>query len=110
MYLPFLMERNEVRTMLEMSRKDFEEKSFKEVMEMAMDNCPICTEDDLRLYVIESVNDESYYLASHILDVLLAGYLTEFYDYDRAMGTLDTPEPIRTKEDLIEYGDIELID
>lgn len=40
MYLPFLMERNEVRTILEMSRKDFEEKSFKEVMEMAMDNCP----------------------------------------------------------------------
>lgn len=109
MYLPFLMERNEVRTMLEMSRKDFEEKSFKEVMEMAMDDCPVCTEDDMCLYVIESMNDREYNLASHLVEALRK-YCADYYSYDRCMGTLEEPTPIVNKEDLIDYGYVEFID
>lgn len=96
--------------MLEISRKEFEEKSFNDLMIMAVDEgCTVCTDEDLKDYAIDSIRDGSYYLASHLLEAL-GKYDAEYFDYDRGMGTLDTPEPLKTKMDLVYYSHVEIID
>lgn len=44
------------------------------------------------------------FLAIHILQALNDD-TADYYDYDYCMGTLDTPTPIKTKEELEDYLD-----
>lgn len=94
---------------LKINKNDFETKSFEEVMEIAMEHDCICTADDLRNYVIDAVNNADHNLAIHLLETLRDCF-AEYYDYDYTMGTLNEPNPIRDKEDLIDTAYIELID
>ena len=52
---------------LKINKKDFETKSFEEVMEIAMEHDCICTADDLQNYVIDAVNNADHNLAIHLL-------------------------------------------
>lgn len=55
-----------------MTRTEFEEKSFEDVMSQP----------------------------NHIIEALQAGYDEDWWDYDCCMGTLDTPIPMTEKADV----------
>ena len=84
-----------------MTREEFNEKSFDEVIEQLNEEC-----DDIHTY--ESMTDfaghlllnkNDIYLAIHILEAMRDNP-AEWYLYDFTMGTLETPKAIACKEDL----------
>lgn len=92
-----------------MTREEFETMSFEELMEWAMENLDdVISEDSLKSFAIESIQNDRYYLASHIADALAENWHnTNYYRYDFSMGTLEEPTPIRYKEDIEDLIDFE---
>ena len=85
-----------------MTRKEYEEMSFDTFMEWANENIQDVTDEDiLKDFAIEKIQDNSYYMALHIINALNDNTSdTEWYRYDYSMGRLETPTPITDKEDI----------
>lgn len=89
-----------------MTRKEFETKSFDELMEqLCEERNNITTIDRLKEFIKEKVDSEDFNLASHLCNAIWNDPNpddSDWYDYDYSMGTLDTPVCLSKKED-IEY-------
>jgi hypothetical protein len=93
-----------------MKREDFENMSFKELLEWAYDNIDdIHSEDTLLEMAKHEIDKDSLQMALHILSAVYESDCPDgsYYIYDRSMGTLETPTPITCKEDLEDYIDFE---
>lgn len=91
-----------------MTREQFEEMSFEELLEWAFDNIDdIHSEETLKEMVKREVEEDSFKMALHILTAIYESDCPDgsYYIYDRSMGTLETPTPITCKEDLEDYID-----
>ncbi len=89
-----------------MKREQFENMSFKELLEWAYDNIDdIYSEDTLIEMAKHEIDEDSLQMALHILNAVYESDCPDdsYYIYDRSMGTLETPTPITCKEDLEEY-------
>lgn len=87
-----------------MLRKDFEEKTFEEVMEqLNRERDSIMTLDNLKAIAKDSIDKGDYYLASHILEGLEDGNNEPWWDYNVNMRTMDNPIPMLTKDDVELY-------
>lgn len=85
-----------------MNRTDYENKSFDELIDQLCEETYTITDYDvLKDYAIQSIKEDNLYFAIHILEAIQEG--DYYYDYDFSMGTLDTPTPLTTKEDLVDY-------
>ncbi|MDD3832234.1 MAG: hypothetical protein PHW00_06255 [Clostridia bacterium] len=62
----------------------------------------ITSYDTLKDFAVEKLKDDNVGLALHILEAIYNTY-GEWYDYDYCMGTLETPTPLLTIEDLEDY-------
>lgn len=98
--------------MLIMTRAEFEEISFNELIELMYENLyEVTNEETLKEFAIDKLQDDNFGLALHIINAIYENpYNTEWYRYDYNMGTLQTPSPITDKEDvedLIDFGDEE---
>ena len=94
--------------MLSITRKEFDEVSFDELMEKAIDECDnIHSYDDLLEFAKDCIDESRVFLAIHVLEAV--GDLNEgkYYDYDVNMGTLETPTEITEKSDIEQYIDFE---
>ena len=93
-----------------MTKTEFEEMTLDELIDWAWENIyDITTEDALLDFAKQKIDDNSIYMALHILNAI---YDSEeayngYYLYDYGMGTLETPKPITCKEDLEDYIDFE---
>lgn len=58
----------------------------------------------LKEFICYNVQNDSLYLAAHILDAIRESD-AEYWDYDYNMGTLETPTPINGHSDLEDYCD-----
>lgn len=86
-----------------MTRAEFEEKSFEDVMsQLDNESDNITTLDRLKWFAKLKIDEGNYLLAGHIIEALQAGYDEDWWDYDYCMGTLDTPIPLTEKTD-VEY-------
>lgn len=97
-----------------MTREQLEEMNFEEQMSWAMQNIDyVTTEETLKQFVVESVENDKFNMALHILNAIWDNqYTTEYYRYDYSMGTLETPTPIIELddiEDLIDFDEDEQI-
>ena len=93
-----------------MTREQFEDMTFEELLEWAYDNIDdIHSEETLLAMVKHEINEDSLRMALHILQAVYESDCPDgsYYIYDRSMGTLETPTPITCKEDLEEYIDFE---
>lgn len=92
-----------------MTRVEFEEMSFEELIDWANENInDLTTEDVLIEFAKSKIDDDNIYMAIHILGAIHNNqYDTEYYLYDYCMGTLDTPTPVAEKEDLEDYIDFD---
>lgn len=94
--------------MLSITRKEFNEMSFDELMEKAIDECDnIHSYNDLLEFAKCCIDESRVFLAVHVLEAV--GDLNEgkYYDYDVNMGTLETPTEITEKSDIEQYIDFE---
>ena len=93
-----------------MTRAEYEAMDLDELLEWAEDNvCDLTHEDILIQFAKDKIDDDSLYLAMHILSAI---YNSEeayngIYLYDYNMGTLETPTPVTCKEDLELYIDFD---
>lgn len=83
-----------------MTRSEFEEKSFEDVMsQLDEERDDITTYERLKEFAIYKIENDDFLVAIHILDAINKDS-AEWYDYDYCMGTLDTPISITKKEDI----------
>ena len=83
-----------------MTRAEFEEKSFEEVMsQFDEERDEITTYERLKEFAIYKIENDDFLVAIHILEAINRD-TKEWYDYDYNMGTLDTPVSITQKEDV----------
>jgi hypothetical protein len=85
-----------------MTREQFEDMEFEELMNWANSNLnSITNEELLKEYAIEKIQDDNFSMGLHIINAIYENpYSTEWYRYDYSMGTLETPTPITDKEDI----------
>lgn len=92
-----------------MTREEFEEMSFEELMEWAYENLDDVThEDTLKNFAIDKIQSDHFNLALHVINAIYENpYDTQWYLYDYSMGTLEEPTPITEKADIEHLIDFE---
>lgn len=92
-----------------MTREQFENMSFDELMELAYENLNDVTDEEiLKQFAMEKLQNDDFNMALHIINAIYDNpYDTEWYRYDYNMGTLETPTPITDKEDIEDLIDFE---
>lgn len=92
------------RSVISMTRAEFESKSFEEVMEQLNEECDdVTTIDILKEFIKEKVDSDDFYLVIHLCDAIRnvpnSGN-SDWYLYDYSMGTLNSPICVSCKEDV----------
>ena len=82
-----------------MTRKDFETKSFEELVNHLQEDQNIYNYDYLKEYAISLLQDDNVGLALHMLDAIY-NEPGEYFEYDFSMGTLQTPHGLTDKSDI----------
>lgn len=86
-----------------MTRAEFENKSFEELIEQFMEQgYNIASYEDLKEFAKYLIDEDNLLFAIHILEAIQKDE-ANWYSYDYSMGTLETPTSIRNKEDLEDY-------
>lgn len=86
-----------------MTKKELYELDFDEAIEkLQEENTNITTYETLKDFAIDNISYDNLFLAMHILEALNETQ-AEYYNYDYSMGTLETPTPIETLEDLEDF-------
>lgn len=93
-----------------MTREQFENMDFEELMNWAYDNLDCITDEKiLKEYGIRNIQDDNFNLGLHIINAIYNNlYDTKQYRYDYYDGTLSKPKPITDRydiEDLIDFED-----
>ena len=84
-----------------MTREEFDNSTFEECMkQLYKSHVEITTLSFLKGFAKLNIDEGRYYLAAHILDALDYADDSEWWHYDYAMGTIDTPVPLRDKDDI----------
>lgn len=84
-----------------MTRPEFEEKSFEDVMNQLDEELnEITTLDVLKDFAKSKIDDGNYFLANHIIEALQNENDEHWWNYDYCMGALDTPIPLTEKADV----------
>lgn len=84
-----------------MTREYFENHTFNDVMEkLCEENTDVTTLDMLKDFINDTVVKGEYYLSEHLVKALRNGNDEYYWLYDYNMGTLDTPVPIDSLEDV----------
>ena len=85
-----------------MTRQDYENKSFNELMyDLDNDMDDIHSRETMLDMAKYEIDNDNLFMARHILDGIDNEY-AEWYQYDRCMGTLQSITALKDKED-IEY-------
>lgn len=84
-----------------MTREYFENHTFNDVMEkLYEENTDVTTLDMLKDFINDTIAKGQYYLSEHLIKALRNGNDQYYWLYDYNMGTLDTPVPIDSLEDV----------
>lgn len=90
--------------MLQIKRTELNEMDYDDLIELIIKNDlnsnELVSEDVMKDYIIEAVNDDYYTLASHLIEAMTGA---QYYFYDRSMGTLEDPTPLEDEDDIISY-------
>lgn len=95
---------------MEITRKEFEEKTLDELCEMLSENGEnITTYESLKDFAKDKIDDDNLFLTIHICNALnLAQDFwpeANYYIYDYSMGTLETPSAVTCKDDIEHFFD-----
>lgn len=93
-----------------MLKSEFDQMTLDEVIGWASENLDdLTTEESLLEYTKTKIDENSLFMALHILNAVYNGKesYNGYYLYDYNMGTLETPTSITCKEDLIHLIDFD---
>lgn len=93
-----------------MTREQFNNMEFEELLEWAYENIDYTWHEDALIAMAKhEIDEDNLMMALHILNAIYESDCSDdsFYIYDRSMGTLETPTPITCKEDLEDYIDFD---
>lgn len=83
-----------------MTRQDYENKSFEELMcDLEYNMNDIHSRESIIAMVKHEIDEDNLFVARHILDGIDNEY-AEWYQYDRCMGTLQSITALKDKEDV----------
>ncbi len=83
-----------------MTRAEFENKTFEEVMEqLNEEKDDITTYEMLKEFAVSKIEEDNLLIAIHILEAI-NNDSAKWYIYDYCMGTLQTPSSVTCKEDI----------
>lgn len=85
-------------TIKELYSKDFDTAA----QELWCETNRITCIEILKNFIKQKIDEDMLFLALHLLEAIKE-HPAEYYDYDYSMGTLDTPCPLTTLEDLEDY-------
>ena len=85
-----------------MTREQFNERDFGEVLDEMINEGVITTYDSLKEFAVEKIKEDDLITALHIIESVIEDREV-YYIYDYSMGTLETPRSVRNKEDLEEF-------
>lgn len=87
-----------------MTKEFFESNTFEDVMEQLNEEYDqITTLDTLKMFIKEKIDEDNFNIASHLCNAIWNDpnpSMSEWYDYDYSMGTLDTPVCLSEKTDV----------
>ena len=84
-----------------MTREYFETHSFNNVMEkLYEESTDVTTLDTLKIFIEKTIIKSQYYLSEHLVKALRNGNDEYYWLYDYTMGTLDTPVPVNSLDDV----------
>ena len=85
-----------------MTREYFKTHTFDDVMEKLLyeRNQEVTMLDTLKDFIKDTITKGQYYLSEHLVKALRNGNDEYYMLYDYNMGTLDTPVPINSLEDV----------
>ena len=85
-----------------MKVRELKKLTFEEAIEkLEEENNCITTYSILKEFAIDNINNDNLFIAIHILQAIQDE--AEYYNYDYNMGTLETPTPITSLEDLEDF-------
>ena len=85
-----------------MKVRELKKLTFEEAIEkLEEENNCITTYSILKEFAIDNINNDNLFIAIHILQAIQDE--AEYYNYDYNMGTLETPTPIKSLEDLEDF-------
>ena len=85
-----------------MTKKELNTLTFDEAIEkLEEENDCITTYNILKEFAIDNINNDNLFIAIHILQAIQDE--AEYYNYDYNMGTLETPTPITSLEELEDF-------
>lgn len=87
-----------------MTKEFFESNTFEDVMEQLNEEYDqITTLDTLKMFIKEKIDEDNFNIASHLCNAIWNDpnpSMSEWYEYDYSMGTLDTPVCLSEKADV----------
>ena len=84
-----------------MTREYFKTHTFDDVMQkLYEENQDVTTLGGLKQFIYETILQGQYYLSEHLIKALRNGNDEYYWLYDYNMGTLETPTPINSLEDV----------
>lgn len=85
-----------------MTKKELYDIGVEKAVEiLAQEIDGITTYDTLKDFAKDQIDEDNFYFVEHILGSLDETHY--YYKYDYSMGTLETPTPITSVEDLEEF-------
>lgn len=88
-----------------LSKEEFLENEFKDNLDMLIDNNAdyILSREDLKEMTKNEIEEDNLFMVKHLAEALEE--YAEFYQYDRGMGTLESPTPLKDNEDLLDIAE-----
>lgn len=87
-----------------MTTKELYKMNFEQAIEILQIDNNIVSFELLKDFAIEQIKDDNFFVAIHILSAMNDNE-SNYYSYDFSMGTLETPTPLETLEDLEQFCD-----
>lgn len=87
-----------------MTTKELYKMNFEQAIEILQIDNNIISFELLKDFAIEQIKNNNLYFAIHILSAMNDNE-SNYYNYDFSMGTLETPTPLETLEDLEQFCD-----
>ena len=87
-----------------MTRQEFEEKSFEDVMsQLSEEYDQITTLDKLKMFIKENIDEDNFNIAIRLCNAICNdpnSLMSKWYDYNYSMGMFDIPVCLSEKSDV----------
>lgn len=88
-----------------LDKEEFLENDFRDNLDLLVENGfnDYYTYEELKDLIKEELDSDNLYMVKHLVEAIEDQ--ADYYQYDRGMGTLETPTPLKDNEDLLDIAE-----